>query len=101
MWPPPVRWRLAESDGPDGRWQDVTHARLTPDDFSDAVLALCPGMGKRNAARLREKVREGFEGHPVGERKTRFADVIIDHRHEAFARPFVERSVERGVLAGS
>ncbi|MFJ6438586.1 hypothetical protein [Streptomyces sp. NPDC091416] len=53
-------------------------------------------MSERDAARLRVKVREGLQGHPVEEWKARFADVIIDHRHEAFAKPFFGRSVARG-----
>ncbi|MER7729228.1 hypothetical protein [Streptomyces sp. NPDC096323] len=54
-------------------------------------------MSERDVVRLRAKVREALEGHPVEEWKTRFADVIIDHRHEAFAKPFFGRSVARGM----
>ncbi|MFI6967124.1 hypothetical protein [Streptomyces sp. NPDC050255] len=75
----------------------MTNSALQPDDFSDAVLARCPEMLERDAARLRAKVREALEGHPVEEWKTRFADVIIDHWHEAFAKPFFGRSVARGM----
>ncbi|WP_382064426.1 hypothetical protein [Streptomyces atroolivaceus] len=54
-------------------------------------------MSERDAGRLRAKVREALEGHPVDEWKGRFADVIIKHRNEAFAKPFFERSVARGM----
>ncbi|WP_406466370.1 hypothetical protein OHB07_39035 (plasmid) [Streptomyces sp. NBC_00111] len=68
-----------------------------PDDFSDAVLARCPGMSARDDSRLRAKVREALEGHPEEEWTVRFADMIIRHRDEPFAKPFFERSVAQGV----
>ncbi|MFC9948644.1 hypothetical protein [Streptomyces pratensis] len=54
-------------------------------------------MPARDAERLRAKVQEALQGHPVEEWTVRFADVIIDHREEPFAKPFFERSVARGV----
>ncbi|MFC8593242.1 hypothetical protein [Streptomyces atroolivaceus] len=68
-----------------------------PDDFSDVVLARCPAMSVRDDERLRAKVREALEGRPAEEWTVRLADVIIRHRDEPFAKPFLERSVARGV----
>ncbi|WP_331734827.1 hypothetical protein [Streptomyces sp. NBC_00887] len=68
-----------------------------PDDFSDDVLASCPGMAARDQELLRAAVREALEGHPAGEWTVRFADVIIDNRDEPFAKPFFDRSVARGM----
>ncbi|MFC8230644.1 hypothetical protein [Streptomyces sp. NPDC057287] len=77
----------------------TTNSAQVPDDFSDVVLARCPGLSERDAGRLRAKVREALEGHPMDEWRVRFADVIIRHRDEAFAEPFFERSVARGMRA--
>ncbi|WP_329043540.1 hypothetical protein OHT61_32415 (plasmid) [Streptomyces sp. NBC_00178] len=71
--------------------------RRGPDDFSDDVLASCPGMSDRDQQLLRAAVREGLEGYPAVEWTVRFADVIIDNRAESFAKPFFDRSVARGV----
>ncbi|MFJ8982820.1 hypothetical protein [Streptomyces sp. NPDC102282] len=66
-----------------------------PDDFSDDVLAACPGMPVGDQELLRAVVREALEGHPLGEWTARFADVIIDNRAKAFAKPFFDRSMAR------
>ncbi|WP_432105968.1 hypothetical protein [Streptomyces sp. bgisy091] len=73
--------------------------RRAPDDFTDDVLAGCPGMPVRDQELLRAAVREALEGHPMGEWTVRFADLIIDNRDEPFARPFFDRSVARGMRA--
>lgn len=75
----------------------TTSSVQVPDDFSDVVLARCPGMSARDEERLRVKVREALQGHPVEEWTVRFADVIIDHRDEPFAKPFFDRSVAWGM----
>lgn len=72
------------------------HSAWVPDDFSDAVLARYPGLSTCDVQRLREKVQKALEGYPVEEWTVRFADVIIDHRGESFAKPFFEGSVARG-----
>ncbi|MER5358391.1 hypothetical protein [Streptomyces sp. NPDC002785] len=79
----------------------TTGSARVPDDFSDVVLARCPEMSERDAELLRAKVREALEGHPADEWTVRFADVIIDHREESFAKPFFERSVQRGMTRDS
>lgn len=68
-----------------------------PDGFADAVLMRCPDLTAQDEARLRAAVREALTGHPADEWTTRFADMIIDHRAEPFAKPFFERSVASGV----
>ncbi|MFD6279047.1 hypothetical protein ACFWFI_26300 [Streptomyces sp. NPDC060209] len=75
----------------------TVNPRCVPDDFSDDVLASCPGMSVRDQELLRAAVREALEGHPVGEWTLRFADVIIDNREEPFAKSFFDRSVARGM----
>lgn len=85
-----------------GRYDDEPGAGA--DDFCDVVLAHCPEMSAHDAERLRAKVREALEGRPAEEWTVRFADVIIDHQDEPFAKPFFDRSVARGlrgILAGS
>ncbi|MFH8476192.1 hypothetical protein [Streptomyces sp. NPDC018000] len=71
--------------------------QLSPDDYVNAVMRMCPSLSAEGARTLHDAVRGALDGHFANEWETRFADMVIDRRTDPFVKPFFNRSVLRGL----